>query len=304
MIFTLFNKALSVSTKILFGVLFLLSFIAFTSEKINAQNLYDVKGTVKKNRKKTEGATVTLYKGSTQVSQQTTTSSGRFDVKMDLNAEYTLSISKPGHITKKFYFNFKGIPDERAKEDFGGQDIEVSIFEMPKDPSVVSQINQILNQPIAKFYYDDKIKEVDFDKGYTQSMQDELAKLNQIEQEAIKKAEEEAKNKSAAESAAASKYEAAIIKGDAAFVKKDYVTARAAFTDALSIKPGEEYPKNKIIEIEKLIADAAKNAALEADYKAAIAKADAAFTGKNFDLAKISYTDALKLKPQDIKSNP
>ncbi|MCX6297188.1 MAG: carboxypeptidase-like regulatory domain-containing protein, partial [Bacteroidetes bacterium] len=152
--------------------------MAIATSEIKAQNFYDVKGTVKKSRKKLEGATVTLYKGSTQINQQTTNSSGRFDVKMELNAEYTLTVTKPGHITKKFYFNFKGIPEERTKEEFGGQDIEVSIFEMPKDPGVVSQINQILSQPIAKFYYEDNIKEVDFDKAYSQSMQDALAKLN------------------------------------------------------------------------------------------------------------------------------
>ena len=277
----------------------LLTFVAITTTEVKAQNQYDVKGTVKKSRKRLEGAVVTLYKGSSQITQQTTNSTGRFDIKMDLNGEYTLTISKAGHITKKFYFNTKGVPDDRAKEEFGGQDIEVSIFEMPKDPGVVSQINSILSQPMAKFYYDDKIKEIDFDKAYSQSMLDALDKLNQIEKEAIKKAEEEEKNKTALESAAASKYEAAIIKGDAAFGKKDYTTARAAYTEALGIKPGEEYPKNKIIEIEKLIADAAKNAALENDYKAAIAKADAAFTGKNYDAAKTSYNDALKLKPAE-----
>ena len=282
--------------KFLSGFLLLVTIFAISITESSAQNKYDVKGTVKKSRKKTEGAIITLYKGSSQVSQQTTTSNGRFQVIMDLNAEYTLTISKPGHISKKFYFNTKGVPEERAKEEFGGQDIEVSIFEMPKDPSVVSQINQILSQPMAKFYYDDKMKEIDFDKGYSQSMLDALSKLNQIEQEAIKKAEEETKTKTASESAAASKYEAAIIKGDAALAKKDYTSARVAFTDALGIKPGEEYPKNKIIEIEKLIADAAKNAALDADYKAAIAKADAAFTAKNFVVAKVSYNDALKLK--------
>ncbi len=299
MIFTPFNKVSNRSAKFLLGFLFLFTFITFTAEKIDAQNLYDVKGTVKKSKKKTEGAVVTLFKGSSQVSQQTTTSSGRFEVKMEMNAEYTLTVTKAGCITKKFYFNTKGVPDDRAKEEFGGQDIEVSIFEMPKDPGVVAQINQILSQPMAKFYYDDKIKEIEYDKAYSQSMQDELAKLNQVEQEAIKKAEEEAKNKTALESAAASKYEAAIIKGDAAFGKKDYTTARAAYTDALSIKPGEAYPKGKIVEIEKLIADAAKNASLEADYKAAIAKADAAFGAKNYDAAKISYTDATKLKPTE-----
>jgi hypothetical protein len=281
------------------GSLLLLALSAIVPASVHAQNQYDVKGTVKKSRKKLEGAVVTLYKGSTQVSQQTTAANGRFDLKMDLNGEYTLTVGKPGHITKKFYFNTKGVPEDRAKEEFGGQDIEVSIFEMPKDPGVVSQINSILSQPMAKFYYDDNIKEIDFDKAYSQAMVEALDKLNQIEKEAIKKAEEEEKNKSAAESAAASKYEAAIIKGDAAFGKKDYTTARAAYTEALSIKPGEEYPKNKIVEIEKLIADAAKNAQIDADYKAAIARADAAFTAKNYEAAKTSYNDALKIKPAE-----
>ncbi len=300
MIFTPFKSIFKKNAKLLLGCLLLLTFVFITNDVQAQANIYDVKGTVKKTRKKLEGATVTLYKGSTQIAQQTTTSSGRFDVKMELNGEYTLTITKAGHISKKFYFNTKGVPDDRAKEEFGGQDIEVSLFEMPKDPGVVSQVNAILSQPLAKFYYDDKIKEIDYDKAYSQSMLDELDKLNQIEKEAIKKAEEEEKNKTALESAAASKYEAAIIKGDAAFGKKDYTTARAAYTDALSIKPGEAYPKSKILEIEKLIADASKNAALEADYKAAIAKADAAFTAKNYDAAKVSYTDALKLKPAEV----
>ncbi|MBN8696302.1 MAG: hypothetical protein J0L87_07210, partial [Bacteroidetes bacterium] len=231
--------------------------------------------------------------------QVTTTSSGRFSMMLDLNAEYTLTIGKAGHITKKFYFNTKGIPEERAKEEFGGQDIEVSIFELPKDPGMVSQVNSILSQPIAKFYYDDKIKEIEYDKAYTQSMQNALAQLAQMEKEANAKAEEQVKQQQQLEAAAASQYQAAIAKGDAAFAKKDYATARAAYEDALSVKKGEQYPLDKIKEIEKLQADAAKNAALEADYKAAIAKADAAFTAKNYDFAKTNYNDALKLKPAE-----
>jgi hypothetical protein len=274
-------------------------FITAFTGNVNGQMQYSVNGTVKKNKKKVEGAVVSLFRGSTQVQQVTTAANGRFSVNLELNSEYTLTISKAGHISKKFYFNTKGIPDERAKEEFGGQDIEVSIFEMPKDPGVQSQINSILNQPMAKFYYDDKLKEIDFDKSYSQSMLDALAKLNQIEKEANAKAEEEVKQKQNLEAAAAGKYDAAIMKGDAAFGKKDYTTARAAYEEALSIKVGEAYPKGKIIEIEKLIADAQKNAQLENDYKAAIAKADASMTAKDYNAAKTGYNDALKLKPAE-----
>jgi hypothetical protein len=166
-------------------------------------------------------------------------------------------------LLKNSNFNTKGIPEERAKEEFGGQDIEVSIFELPKDPGVVSQINSILSQPIAKFFYDDKIKEIEYDKAYTQSMQDALAKLAQVEKEANAKAEEQVKQQQQLEAAAASQYQAAIAKADAAFAKKDYAGARAAYEDALSVKKGEPYPLEKIKEIEKLQADAAKNAQVE-----------------------------------------
>lgn len=287
------------SMKVVFQLLLGLMFCIGSATYAQTPVKYDVKGTVKKSGKRLEGALVTLYKGSAQITQVATSSNGKFDISMDLNAEYTLTISKPGFITKKFYFNTKGVPDERAKEEFGGQDIDVSIFELPKDPGVVSQINSILSQPMAKFYYDDNLKEIDYDKSYSQSMLDALAKLAQIEKDANKKAEEDAKNQAAQESAAASQYQAAIAKGDAAFAKKEYAGARAAYTDALSVKPGEAYPKDKIVEIEKLLAEASKNAQLDADYKAAIAKADAALSAKSYANAKSAYNDALKLKPAE-----
>ena len=293
------NTCWNKSVKFLLGFLLLLTFVNVATQKAHAQILYDVKGTVKNNGKKLDGAVVTLYKGSSQIQQVTTNSSGRFDVKMELNGEYTLTMTKGGFITKKFYFNTKGVPDDRAKEEFGGQDIDVSLFQLPKDPNIVSQINTILSQPMAKFYYDDGQKEINYDKTYSQSMIDALAKLSVIEKEANKKAEEEAKKNADLESVAASKYEAAISKGDAAFGKKDYATAKAAYQDALTIKATEKYPHDQIVLIEKLIADGAKNAALDNDYKAAIAKADAAFAAKTYDAAKTSYNDALKLKPTE-----
>jgi hypothetical protein len=265
-----------------------------------AQWDYEVLGNVTKGGKKVDGAVVTLYKGSAQVEQLVTTSNGKFTLKLEEGADYTISVTKAGHVTKKIFFSTRGVPADVAKDFDGGAKPEITLFELPKDPAVVSQINSILSQPIAKFTYDPAQQDIVYDPAYSQSILAALQKLSQIEKEAAKKAEEEAKNKANMESAAASKYEAAIMKGDAAFAKKDYTTARAAYTDALSIKVGEPYPKDKIIEIEKLIADAAKNAQIDADYKAAIAKADAALAAKNYEAAKTSYTDAQKLKPTEL----
>jgi len=300
MFFLISNTGNNRTVKFYLRFLFLLTALLFVSEVSKAQWSYDINGTVLKGGKRLEGAVITLFKGSAQVQQVNSGGNGKFELKLEQGFDYTVTITKAGHITKKFFFTTKGVPDEVAKGFDGGCKPEVSLFEMPKDPNVVAQINQILSQPMAKFQYDDRQKDIVFDKAYSQSMLDALDKLGKIEKEAIAKADEEAKQKQNLESAAASKYEAAIMKGDAAMGKPDYNMARLAYTDALSIKPGEIYPKNKIIEIEKLMADAAKNAALEADYKAAIAKADAAFTAKNYDAAKTSYTDALKLKSAEV----
>ena len=298
MIFSTHIPFLRRSSKGFFILLFFSAFM-FVSGGLNAQWLYEIDGTVTTGNKKLEGAIITLYKGSVQAQQITTSSSGKFSVNLDQESDYTLTVTKPGFITKKFMFSTKGVPGDIAKNFEGGAKPEISIFELPKDPAVVSQVNSILSQPVAKFLYDPTEQDIVFDKAYSESMLQELNRLSQLEKEVKKKQEEEAKNLQANAAATESKYNAAISKGDAAFSKKDYLTAKASYQDALTIKKGEAYPVGKLVEIDKLLVDAAKNAQLEADYKAAITKADQAFGSKNYDAAKGSYNDALKLKPAE-----
>ena len=103
-----------------------------------------------------------------------------------------------------------------------------------------------------------------------------------------------------AKAAADAKYLAAIKKGDDAFAGKSWVVAKAGYTEALGIKPAEQYPKDKIAAIDKALADeasAAKNKAeLDAKYLAAIKKGDDAFAKKDWVTAKGGYTEALGLK--------
>lgn len=299
MIFNLLKDYSTKPFKFLSMLLFAFMLLGFGTQEAKAQFEYSIDGTVTNGKRKLEGAIISLFKGSTQVQQVTTAANGKFSFKLEPNASYTMSVTKGGYITKKFVFSTFGMPEDIAKTYDGGTKPEISIFEMPKDPNIVSQINSILSQPMAKFAYDDRVKDIVFDNAYSQSMRDALERLGKIEKEAAEKAEQEARQKQNLEAAAASKYEAAIAKGDGAFGKKDYVTARAAYEEALGIKHGEAYPRDKIIEIEKLIADAAKNAQVEADYKAAVARADGAMNTKNYPTAKDNYNEALKLKPNE-----
>ena len=94
-------------------------------------------------------------------------------------------------------------------------------------------------------------------------------------------------------------YSAALADADKLLLNKSYAEAKIKYNAALAIKPNEQYPKDKISEIEKTLADLAKSKALDDQYTASILKADKLFTEKSYDLAKTEYTNSLKLKPEE-----
>ncbi len=104
----------------------------------------------------------------------------------------------------------------------------------------------------------------------------------------------------------AEEYAALIKEGDSAFGKKDYAAAKTKFEAASDLRDQEAYPKQKLREIETLLAEAAKKAEeekkakeLQEKYTAAIAAADAAFKAENWDQATAKYTEAAGLKPDE-----
>ena len=114
-------------------------------------------------------------------------------------------------------------------------------------------------------------------------------------------------NKNASEKELNDKYNAAVAKADLALKAKTYDAAKSGYAEALGFKPTEAYPKTKLAEIEKALADAsAKDAAdkdrlakekeLNEKYATSIAKGDKALGEKAYDAAKSAYNEALVLK--------
>ena len=101
-------------------------------------------------------------------------------------------------------------------------------------------------------------------------------------------------------------YAALVKEADGLLVKKDYEGAKAKYNAALDVKDKEPYPKQKLQEIEGLLAEAAKKAEeerkakeLNEKYQAAIAAGDAAFKAGNLDQAQSKFTEAGTLKPEE-----
>ena len=83
---------------------------------------------------------------------------------------------------------------------------------------------------------------------------------------------------------------------DKLLADKSYALAKTEYGNASNIKPTEQYPKDKIVEIDGIMADLkAKDDA----YKASVAKANQLMVQKSYEEARTEYQNAGEIKPNE-----
>ncbi|HYX06164.1 MAG TPA: hypothetical protein VE912_05465, partial [Bacteroidales bacterium] len=125
---------------------------------------------------------------------------------------------------------------------------------------------------------------------------DQIAKIDQLlatrQQAAAQAAQKE------------SDYSKAVSTGDNMFKLEEYAASKAAYQQALSIKPDEAYPENQIAKIDQLVKSrqqaAAATAQKEQEYKETVSGADKQFDNADYEAAQELYKKALTLKPDEI----
>ena len=88
-------------------------------------------------------------------------------------------------------------------------------------------------------------------------------------------------------------------KADALLANKDLEAAKSSYQEASIIKPAETYPKSKILEINNQLKLLSQLKAIEVDYNNRIEQADAAFSSKELENAKMHYLAALNIKSKE-----
>jgi tetratricopeptide (TPR) repeat protein len=94
-------------------------------------------------------------------------------------------------------------------------------------------------------------------------------------------------------------YNEAITTADASFNAGNYRSAKDAFAVALGIKSGEQYPKDKIIEIDRILDEQDRLMAIQLKYEKAIKKADSLFGLLDYEGSRIAYYAALELRANE-----
>jgi tetratricopeptide (TPR) repeat protein len=92
------------------------------------------------------------------------------------------------------------------------------------------------------------------------------------------------------------KYNSTLTQADQLFNANDYENARGKYNEAAGIKPKEKYPKDKILEINTILSQIAKD---NQSYQQAITKADGLFNQKLYEKAKEAFVDAGRIKPEE-----
>ncbi|MCK9422563.1 MAG: hypothetical protein M0Q38_08200, partial [Bacteroidales bacterium] len=218
-----------------------------------------------------------------------------------LNEKYAVTIAKADQLLTSKTF-------DQAKSEYGNASAMKPEEKYPKEK--INQIDSVLASMARQKALDEEYSAVitDADTKFS-SKSFELAKTGYLKALALKPGEQypedriaetdKALTDAARLKAIDAQYTAALGTADKLLNEKSYEQAKTAYIDAGKIKPGEQYPKDKVSEITAILLDLAQKKSLDEKYKGVIDRADQFFTSKNWDMAKQEYGNARKLKPTE-----
>lgn len=201
------------------------------------------------------GASIALYKGASKLSEVLSDANGDFMVEVPPNGEFTLVVSYPGCNTKKFAVSTLGVPEEMNKDEKFKPSFGIGGFIMARAFPGIDY--STLKQPLVKVVYVPKLKNFNDDKDYTSQMLNQIGAISDAENVLI------------------DQFTSTNKIGDDALRRGDCPLAKASYEKAMTIIPGEIYPKDQLEKVGLCLKekeDAAKKAADDAAAKAAAQK--------------------------------
>ncbi len=315
--------------KLFFELLLTFPLILMGQQKV----VVEISGKVKYEKKGLADATIKVYDAGNLYVSKTTDNLGKFELSLPLNKEFIIETSKKNYVTKKISFDTH-VPKTEFNWTYN---FTVELFEMIQGLDISA-----LSQPVAKVKYVKEYDDFDYDMVYFNQMKSEvdkvMAQLEVLKKQAYKntvaqadKLFSEKKYEEAIPlyekaidydplsyypdeqiqkcekflsegNRSQNIYDKYIVKGDTYFSSKNYQSALNNYKKASGIKPEEKYPKQKIDEINKLIAQQEvqqQQQQQEQDYKNAITSADSYFGNKQYSTAKTYYQTASGIKPTE-----
>lgn len=232
------------------------------------------------------GVKVSFVQNGSTLFSSVTASSGKYTLKgtFDYSKPYTIVFSKSGLVSKKVYFDFSRMNEEDIPAgDFRPvESLDMTLFKERENVD----FSFLQTEPVAKFDWNTRQMAPRLDAVASTEMKNRILKLLA---EADKNNTETELN-----------YQKAIAAADQFYNDKNYSEALGKYEEALGYKPEEQYPADRIIELDALLqaqesADLAEKQENE-EYYNLIEAADNLRDQDQLEAAVSKYNEALTKK--------
>jgi tetratricopeptide (TPR) repeat protein len=249
------------------------------------------------------GTVIKLFRNGKPMVDYQVDNSGRFDLRFEFNFEYVLIFMRSDNFPQKYAVSTI-VPTEVLRRDrkFPPFPLDVNLFtEIPRIDRSFSE-NSVL-----RIYYseavDNFIPEIYYNNAQIKKLIDQAV----LQSQTVSREADLLRRLSNAELAALKReYDEILKKAGSDFDKKEYIAALDEYKTASRIFPSEQFPKDRIAEINDLIAILGLQEELDKQqaekYNRLVREADRLFASAEYNSARDNYEQALYVRPGDLHS--
>jgi hypothetical protein len=229
---------------------------------------------------------------------------GKFNLRFEFNNNYVLTFTRSDNFSQKIVVNTV-VPGDILRRDrkFPPFPVDIHLY------TEIKGIDRTFSEnTVIKIFYSASVDNFISETYYNSAQIKKLIDQAIWQSQNVSKESDMLKKLTAAELAELKKeYGEFIKKAGAEFDKGEYIAALGNYKSAGRIFPNEQFPKDRIAEINDLIAVLGLQAELDKQqsekYNQFIRIADQSFKSGSFPAAKDNYNQALFIKPGDSYSN-
>ena len=284
-----------------FYLIFIFLFTIIASDTLaQRSNGLTLEGTVTVEQGSVEGAVIKMYRNGQLTGDYGIGGNGRYRVELNYNNDFVLIFLRKDNFPQKIEVNTH-VPREVLQSDplFPPFPVNVKLFtEIPRIDRTFSE------NTVQKIYYSDRVDNFISDLFYNEAQIKQLIDQAVLHSQQIGKEADNLEGLTRTELAELRKeYDKLIKEAENEYNREEFLTALDGYKAANKIFPKEQYPIDRIDEINDLLGllmvAGEMQKALTDRLQALLSQGDIMFEQKNYDEARASYQRALSVEPDN-----